>query len=133
MESAEIPQMSTEKEEPEETFPVNMLRVPLYNQVELLDRERDKAFCDLTLLRRLQRENSVKVEELNINLMPAINNQRRANESLERVLKRVLKYRRKGESRPVPTHLVDVGAPIDEVDISAESEKTDEHETIEIV
>lgn len=98
-----------------EQVPARMLRVPLGDQVAVLDKERDKALLDLALLRRLQREKTVRVEDLNINLMPAINNQRRANESLGRALRKVLKFQCNTRT-PVPSHLLVPGAPVDEVD-----------------
>ncbi len=67
--------------------------VPLQEQIRVLDKERDAVLSHLCLLRRIQREGFVRVEDLNVNLMPAINNQRKAHQSLARAVRKVLQFR----------------------------------------
>lgn len=95
--------------------PANLIRVPLDDMVAMLDKERDKAESDLLLLRAMQRKKLIEVHDLNINLMPAINNQRRANESLNRALRKVLRFRPAPEPKQ-PAIPADPNVTVDEVD-----------------
>ena len=102
-----------------------MESVPLEEQLEVLDSERDKALTDLVLLRRCVDQGKVDVKDLNISLMPVINHQRRTNESLDRLVKRVFHHEAEKlltsaiadiESTSV-TEIVDPTGDIDEVDL----------------
>ena len=109
-----------------------MESVPLEEQLEVLDSERDKALTDLVLLRRCVDQGKVDVKDLNISLMPVINHQRRTNESLDRLVKRVFHHEAQKlltsaiadiESTSV-TEIVDPTGDIDEVDLVDSSSAT---------
>lgn len=109
-----------------------MESVPLEEQLEVLDSERDKALTDLVLLRRCVDQGKVDVKDLNISLMPVINHQRRTNESLDRLVKRVFHHEAEKlltsaiadiESTSV-TEIVDPTGDIDEVDLVDSSSAT---------
>jgi hypothetical protein len=65
----------------------------LQSQLAMLRDEREKAVSHLGLLNRIHENGMVSVEDLNINLRPAINNQKKANTSLERAIKRIMNSR----------------------------------------
>lgn len=64
------------------------------SQMDILNRERTKAREHLDKLNELQRTQHVPVADLLVNLWPAINNQRKANVSLEYAVQRVIKKHR---------------------------------------
>lgn len=94
----------------------------LQEQLDVLDKERDKALNDLTMLRRSLRRGSVDINDLNINLMPVINHQRKTNASLERSLKRVYKHVK--EVRQMMTDEINLLRDVDEVDSTSEKNDT---------
>lgn len=64
------------------------------SQMGILNSERKKAREHLETLNELQQTQHVPVTDLLVDLWPAINNQRRANVSLERAVRRVIKKHR---------------------------------------
>ena len=55
-------------------------------------------------------------EDLNINLMPVINHQKRTNKSLDRIMKRVFRHHEEMEHFDSRTIVIDPTREVDEVD-----------------
>lgn len=69
-------------------------RSNLQYEIEVLREEREKSISDLNFLDACITNNSIPVHDLDINLRPVINNQRKANCSFERAIRKLIKYRR---------------------------------------
>jgi hypothetical protein len=63
-------------------------------QLKILKEERQKALHNLAVLEELEEKKFVDVSDLEINLLPCINNQRKANISLDAVVKKVVRFRK---------------------------------------
>lgn len=126
-------QMPENIEEPSANQAFFLRAITLGEQIDVLTRERDTALKYISVLRKLQSEPYVSVDDLNVNLMPAINNQRKANQSLGRALRKVVKFQNNsmmdtlvnasGQSAAptmVPVHVdsFDPNASVDEVDMA---------------
>ena len=121
-ETEELPKEKEEDEEEEEEE-VKLVRTgrrvclfPLQMQMDLLDKERDIALTNTTLIRRALRRGFVAIEDLNVNLMPVINHQKRTNQSLDRIMKRVFRHREETDHFDPPTIVIDPTRDVDEVD-----------------
>lgn len=63
-------------------------------QLNTLKREREIGAHNWAILEKLASEPSLRVDQRNINLIPAINNQRRANSSLDNTVKKIVRVKR---------------------------------------
>jgi len=120
--AAETEELPKEKEEEEEEE-VKLVRTgrrvclfPLQMQMDLLDNERDIALTNTTLIRRALRRGFVAIEDLNVNLMPVINHQKRTNQSLDRIMKRVFRHHEETDHFDPRTIVIDPTRDVDEVD-----------------
>lgn len=78
-----------------------MLRPRLFtleDQIRMWHGRVNEAMEDIAYLEHVQHEGAIRVEDLNIDLTPAINNQRRANKSLNRAVTKILRARSRSNS-----------------------------------
>lgn len=66
----------------------------LESQLKMLKQEREKGLRNLAIIESMKEEGEIHVANLNLNLIPAINNQRKANISLDCAVKKVVRFRR---------------------------------------
>lgn len=108
---------------------------PLSIQMDTLDKERDATLTNITMIRRALRRGFVATEDLNINLMPVINHQKRTNMSLDRVMKRVFRHCEEEDHFDPRMVMFDANQEVDEVDQKmsdvdvVSSKKVEEEET----
>lgn len=78
-------------------------------QYNTLKREREIGAHNWAIFEKLVSEPSLRVDERNINLIPAINNQRRANSSLDSTVKKIVHIKR-------PVHEIRLVSMVDGVE-----------------
>lgn len=70
----------------------NRQNLPFIEQINLLQREREQSIEDLELLGRIQQDGMVRIRDLQIDLIPAINNQKKANVSLKHAVRKFVRF-----------------------------------------